>query len=58
MRENKENAFQETEAAFALAILLLNVLVLTIVVGLVWLLQLLISPKSPLIVALGETIWR
>jgi hypothetical protein len=58
MRENNENNFQETEAAFALAVLLLNFLVLSIVVGLVWLLQLLISPKSPLIAALGETIWR
>ena len=58
MYEKNKNTYQETEAAFALAILLLNVLVLTIVVGLVWLLQLLISPKSPLIVALGETIWR
>jgi hypothetical protein len=58
MRENSENIYRETAAAFALAILLLNFLVLFIVVGLVWLLQLLISPKSPLIVALGETIWR
>ena len=58
MRENNENTYQETGAAFALAVLLLNFLVLVIVVGLVWLLQLLISPKSPLIVALGETIWQ
>jgi hypothetical protein len=58
MRENNENIHRETGAAFALAVLLLNFLVLAVVVGLVWLLQLLISPKSPLILALGETIWR
>ena len=58
MRENNENNFQETEAAFALAVVLLNILVLAAVIGFIWSLQLLISPKSPLITALGETIWR
>ncbi len=58
MREKNENTFQETEAAFALAILLLNILVLAAVIGFIWSLQLLISPKSSLITALGETIWR
>jgi hypothetical protein len=58
MREKNENTFQETEAAFALAVVLLNILVLAAVIGFIWSLQLLISPKSPLITALGETIWR
>ena len=58
MREKNENTFQETEAAFALAVVLLNILVLAAVIGFIWSLKLLISPKSPLITALGETIWR
>jgi len=58
MREKNENTFQETEAAFALAVVLLNILVLAAVIGFIWSLQLLISPKSSLITALGETIWR
>ncbi len=58
MRENKENAFQETEAAFALAVVMLNFLILAAVIGLVWSLQLLLSPNSPLSAALTETIWR
>ena len=58
MREKNENTFQETEAAFAVAVLLLNFLILTVVIGLVWSLQLLLSPNSPLNAALGETIWR
>ncbi len=57
MREKNENTFQETEAAFALAVVLLNFLILAAVIGFIWSLQLLISPKSPLITALGETIW-
>ncbi len=58
MRENNENILQETEAAFALAVLLLNFLILAAVIGLVWSMQLLLSPNSPLGAALGETIWR
>jgi len=58
MRENNENTFQETKAAFALAVLLLNFLILAAVIGFVWSLQLLLSPNSPLGAALGETIWR
>jgi len=58
MRENNANTLQETQAAFALAVLLLNFLILAAVIGLVWSLQLLISPNSPLGAALGETIWR
>ncbi len=58
MREKNENTLQETEAAFAFAVVLLNLLILAAVIGLVWSLQLLLSPNSPLSAALGETIWR
>ncbi len=58
MRDNNENNLQETQAAFALAVLLVNFLILAVVIGLVWSLQLLISPNSPLSAALGGTIWR
>ncbi len=58
MREKNENTLQETEAAFAFAVVLLNFLILAAVIGLVWLMQLLISPNSPLRAALGETIWQ
>ena len=58
MRDYNKNTLQETQAAFALAVLLLNFLILAIVIGFFWSLQLLISPSSPLSVALGETIWR
>ena len=58
MRDNNENTLQETQTAFAVAIVLLNFLVLAAAIGLVWSLQLLLSPNSPLSVALGETIWR
>jgi len=58
MRENNKNTFQETQAAFAFAVLLLNFLILAAVIGFVWSLQLLLSPNSPLGAALSETIWR
>ncbi len=58
MRENNENILQETQAAFALAVLLLNFLILAAVIGFIWSLQLLFSPNSPLSAALGEAIWR
>ncbi len=58
MREKSENTFQETEAAFTIAVLLLNFLVLAAVFGLVWLLKFLVLPNSPLSAALSETIWR
>ncbi len=58
MRDNNENTLQETQSAFALAVVLLNFLILAVVIGLVWSLQLLLSPSSPLSAALGETIWR
>ncbi|MCA1625536.1 MAG: hypothetical protein LC768_14065 [Acidobacteria bacterium] len=56
--KKNENTFQETEAAFAAAVVLLNFLILAAVTGLVWSLQLLLSPNSPFSAALGETIWR
>ncbi len=58
MRENNENTLQETEAAFALAVVLLNFLILAVVIGLFWSLQILLSPNSLLSAALGETMWR
>jgi len=58
MRDNNENALQETQAAFALPVLLLNFLILAVVIGLFWSLQILLSPNSPLSAALGETMWR
>jgi len=58
MHKKNENTLQETEAAFAFAVVLLNLLILAAVIGLVWSLQLLLSPNSPLSAALGETIWR
>ncbi len=58
MRDNNENTLQETQAAFALAVVLLNFLILAAVIGLVWFLQLLLSPNSPLSAAFGEMIWR
>jgi hypothetical protein len=58
MRENNENTLHEIQAAFALAIVLLNFLILAVAVGLIWSMQLLFSPKSPLAVAIGDTIWR
>ena len=58
MRDNNKNILQETQAAFALAVVLLNFLILAVVIGFVWSLQILLSPNSPLSAALGETIWR
>ncbi|HEX8566887.1 MAG TPA: hypothetical protein VF648_14680 [Pyrinomonadaceae bacterium] len=58
MRDNNENTLQETQTAFALAVLLLNFLILAVVIGLVWSLQILLLPNSPLSAALSETMWR
>ncbi len=58
MRDNNKNTLQETQAAFALAVVLLNFLILAAVIGFVWSLQILLSPNSPLSAALGETMWR
>ncbi len=58
MSEKSGNNFQETEAAFTIAILLLNFLVLAAVFGLVWLLKFLVLPNSPLGATLGDAVWR
>jgi hypothetical protein len=58
MRENNENTLQETQTAFALTVVLLNFLILTVVIVLGWSLQILLSPNSPLSAALSETMWR
>lgn len=58
MREKNENAFRETETAFAFAVLLINILLLAEIFAVVWLLQLLISSNSPLSAITAETIWR
>jgi len=58
MSENNKTILQETQAAFALAVVMLNFLILAAVIGFVWSLQLLLSANSPLGAALGETIWR
>ena len=58
MRDNNENTLQETQAAFALAVVLLNFLILAVVIGFVWSLQILLSSNSPLSAALGEAMWR
>ena len=58
MRDNNKNTLQETQSAFALAVLLLNLLILAVVIGLVWSLQLLLSPNSPLSAVIGQAIWR
>ena len=58
MRGNNENTLQETQAAFALAVVLLNFLILAVVIGLVWSLQIFLSPSSPLSAAFSEIMWR
>ncbi|HEX8249325.1 MAG TPA: hypothetical protein VF599_14200 [Pyrinomonadaceae bacterium] len=58
MRENNKNILRGSEAAFAVAALLLNFLILAVVIGALWSLQLLISPNISSGAALGETIWR
>ena len=58
MRENSENICWETEAAFALAVLLLNFVILIAVIGIIWSLQLLLLPINLLNAAPSETIWR
>ena len=58
MRDNNENTLQETQATFVLAVVLLNFLILAVVIGFVWSLQILLPPNSPLSAALSETMWR
>lgn len=58
MPEKFENHVQETEVAFALAVVLLNVLILAAVGGIVWLLQSLVMLNSPLGEVLRATALR
>ncbi len=43
MREKSEKPCEESGAAFAVAVLLLNILVIAVVGGLIWLLQMIIT---------------
>jgi nitrate reductase NapE component len=58
MQKKFENPVEESGAAFACAILLLNILTLAAVGGIVWLLQMIITLHSPLNTVLRETAWR
>jgi nitrate reductase NapE component len=58
MRDINKNTLRETQAVFALTVVLLNFLILAVVIGFVWSLQILLSPNSPLSAALSETLWR
>lgn len=58
MREKSGNAIEESGAAFALAIVLLNILTVVAVGGLGWLLQMIITLDSPFGAALREAAWR
>ena len=58
MRDNNENTLQETQGSFALAVVLLNFLILATGIGFIWSLQSLLAPNSPLGAVLGEAIWR
>lgn len=58
MREKFEKPVEESGAAFALAILLLNVLTLATVGGLIWLLQMIITLNSPFNTVLREIALR
>lgn len=58
MQNKIEKSVHETEAAFALAIVLLNILVLASVGGLIWLLQSIMTLNSPLGMILRETALR
>ena len=58
MPEKFENPVQETEVAFAFAVLLLNVLILAAVGGIVWLLQSLVMLGSPLSEVLRASAWQ
>jgi hypothetical protein len=58
MQRKFENPVEESGAAFACAVLLLNVLTLTAVGGIIWLLLSLVSLNSPLAAVLREAAWR
>lgn len=54
MQRKFENPVEESGAAFAFAILLLNILTIAAVGGLVWLLQMIITMHSPFNTVLRE----
>lgn len=58
MRENKEILQKETDAAFAFAAFLLNVLILLVLCGSVWILYSLSTQSNPLGSFLREAAWR
>ncbi|HEX9962153.1 MAG TPA: hypothetical protein VGB00_14555 [Pyrinomonadaceae bacterium] len=59
MRKNFEKPAQESGAAFACAVLLLNILTVAAAVGMVWMLQMIVTlNNSPLGTILRETAWR
>lgn len=58
MREKSEKTIEESEAAFAFAIVLLNILVIAAVGGLIWLLQMIITLNNPFNVVLREIALR
>jgi hypothetical protein len=58
MKNNFEKPLEESGAAFAVAIVLLNVLTLAAAGGLIWLLQMLITLNSPFSAAWREIALR
>ena len=59
MRRNFEKSAQESGAAFACAVVLLNILTLAAAGGLVWMLQTIVTlNNSPLSTILREIAWR
>ncbi|MBA3784242.1 MAG: hypothetical protein H0X15_01680 [Acidobacteria bacterium] len=58
MRENNKNLREETDAAFALTALLLNVLNLFVLGGGGWLLYSLFSQSNSFGRLLSESVWR
>ncbi|HLM01668.1 MAG TPA: hypothetical protein VK400_11485 [Pyrinomonadaceae bacterium] len=58
MRKNSEKRVEESGAAFALAVVLLNMLTFAAAGALVWALQMIITLHSPFSEALREAAWR
>ena len=58
MRENNEKLQRETDAAFALASVLLNLLLLLVVAGIIWLTYAMLAQTDTIGLVLRETAWR
>jgi hypothetical protein len=58
MRENNEKLQRETDAAFALASVLLNLLLLLVVSGSIWLTYTMLAHTDTIGLVLRETAWR